>query len=383
MEKIHYIAYFGNISNDRNLYIVPSGISKMSYVISSLKKSNCNVQIFSTAITRNNFMCHYKGYEEVIDEQERVKYIDTFGSKLKLIKFFSILWMYIQLIIYLLFKVKKDEKVIVYHSTSYKLAILFTRMIKRYKLIFEVEELYSAADNENKYRQQKEIRYLSKADAFIVVNDLMAQKCGFDNKPHLVLYGNYEIPKINEYKFSEDNINVVYAGVIGKKNSDAFLAVESAAYVSNKYKIHILGYGPQENIDELEKLINQTNLRAKRNAVVYHGCLTGQEYSDFLSSMQIGLSTRVLTNDLSNFTFPSKLLVYLSHGLRPVCSPIDCVKYSRIAEGVTFYEENKPEYVADAIHSIKPNELVKQNEILLNLEKVFLSNLNDFLKNID
>lgn len=380
MKKIHYIAYYGNIKDSRNLYLTPSGISKMSYVISSLKKAGYEVNVFSTAYTKNKYKCHYKKRTDRIDKGEKVTYIDTFGSEKKLVRGMAILWMYLQLIIYLLFEVSKGEKVIFYHSNSYVYPVKVIKVLRRIHLIFEVEELYTAAAMKNEIAQKKEIKYLNIADSYILVNDIIAERCGLNSKPHIVLYGNYTLPKLKPESISSNElVNVVYAGFIGKEDSDAFLAVESVNFLNEKYIMNILGYGSNENIQLINKKINQVNKLLNRKAVIFHGSLYGQEYSDFLAKMQIGVSPRVLENDLSNFTFPSKVLVYLAHNLVPVCSPIDCIKKSKIVSSIYFYNNNTPSSVAEGILSVNLNENHDYSVILRKLDTEFIKDLKKLL----
>lgn len=380
MRNIHYIAYYGKPDNDRNLNIVPAGMTKVSYIISALKRAGYQVTLFSTAGTKNRFGCHYKRYEEWVDNDERTIFINTFGSKYKVIRGLALLWMWLQLFIYLVFDVKTGEAVIVYHSCSYKYPILFARLFKRFNLVFEVEELYNASLGKGKNIQEKEIKYLKNADAYILVNDLMAERCGFRDKPFIVSYGSYAIPIMKSSHFEDVYIHIIYAGIIEKKKLGAFIAVESARYLTDKYKLHILGFGCQEDIEDLKKLISEVNEYIGRESVIYHGIVYGNEYSEFLKKCQIGLSTHTMEGDFVGLTFPSKLLVYIAHNVIPVCSPISCVEISKIADSIVFYCENTPQAVAQAVMSINISEERNLSDLLVNLDKDFLKELRNLLK---
>lgn len=380
MKNTHYIAYYGKSDNDRNLYIFPAGITKASYIISALKRAGYEVTVFSTAGTKNRFSCHYKHCEVQIDKQEKTIYTDTFGSKYKIIRGLALIWMWIQLFVYLMLDVKAGENVIIYHSCSYRYPILFARLVKRFRLIFEIEEIYNASEGKAEDEQRKEIQYLDKADAYILVNDLMAEKCCFGNKPFIVSYGCYSIPRIDSSHFEDEYIHIVYAGIIEKKKLGAFIAVESARYLADKYQLHILGFGYQEHIEDMKKLIAEVNDGNGRESVIYHGSVYGHEYSEFLNKCHIGLSTHTMKGDFVDLTFPSKLLVYIAHDVIPVCSSISCVENSKIADSVVFYHENTPQAVAEAVMSINLSEKRNLSDILIQLDKDFVEELSELLK---
>ena len=157
MENVHYIAYYGKLDNHRNLYIYPAAVAKASYVISALKQVGYKVTVLSTAGTKNRYSCRYRRYEKEIDDQETIIYVDSFGSKHKLLRGFLKIWILLQLFYYLMVFVKPNDKVIVYHSTSYKWPLLAARALKKFYLIFEVEEIYAASFGKSKKRQNKEI----------------------------------------------------------------------------------------------------------------------------------------------------------------------------------------------------------------------------------
>lgn len=380
MINIHYISFYGEADNDRNLNIVPASITKAYYIISALKRAGLKVTVFSTAGTKNRFRCHYKRYKVQIDKDEKIIYMDIFGSKYKIIRGLALLWTWLQLFIYLVFNVKTGEKVIVYHSCSYKYSILFARLFKRFHLIFEVEEIYNASLGKGKDAQRKEIQYLKNADAYILVNDLMAERCCFGDKPFIVSYGSYSIPRIKSNYFEDEYIHMVYAGIIEKKKLGAFIAVESAQYLTDKYKLHVLGFGRQEHIEELKKLIIEINDETGRESVVYHGSVYGNEYSQFLNKCHIGLSTHTMEGDFVDLTFPSKLLVYIAHDVIPVCSRIPCVENSGVANSVVFYNENTPHAVAEAVMTIDINMKRNISDILIQLDKDFVKELRELLK---
>ena len=78
---------------------------------------------------------------------------------------------------------------------------------------------------------------------------------------------------------------------------------------------------------------------------------------------------------MSNYTFPSKVLAYMSNGLLPVSSPLTCIKNSKVSEYVVFSEEVTPESFAKAGKSINTEFFKYDNSILTKLDQDFIFEL--------
>ncbi|CAA9203661.1 hypothetical protein FLA105534_04841 [Flavobacterium bizetiae] len=267
----------------------------------------------------------------------------------------------------------------VYHSYLLNKVVNFCRFFANFKLIYEVEEIYQAAWQNSNKKIKHEIEALQNADAFIFVNDVMNQKCNHHNKPFIVCYGNYNNKKIAK-SINYNIINIVYAGFIGGKDSDVMLAIDSAEFLPDNYFLNVLGYGTEENIKGMKNKIKEINVKCGKEIVEYFGCLSGDEYDNFLKKCQIGLSTRVLIDEYSDFTFPSKVLVYLSNNIIPVSSKINCILNSKVSESIVFYDENSPASVAEAIVSIDVNKYYSQDkDVITDLDSKFILDFNKLL----
>ncbi|WP_232067443.1 glycosyltransferase family protein, partial [Flavobacterium bizetiae] len=277
------------------------------------------------------------------------------------------------------FRVKRNDVVLVYHSYLLNKVVNFCRFFANFKLIYEVEEIYQAAWQNSNKKIKHEIEALQNADAFIFVNDVMNQKCNHHNKPFIVCYGNYNNKKIAK-SINYNIINIVYAGFIGGKDSDVMLAIDSAEFLPDNYFLNVLGYGTEENIKGMKNKIKEINVKCGKEIVEYFGCLSGDEYDNFLKKCQIGLSTRVLIDEYSDFTFPSKVLVYLSNNIIPVSSKINCILNSKVSESIVFYDENSPASVAEAIVSIDVNKYYSQDkDVITDLDSKFILDFNKLL----
>lgn len=350
MKTIHYISYYNCKESGRLLETQPSSVSKVDYIADSLVKAGFNVHIVSLSEgnLHSKFKLNHIG-SILVEQNKRVFFFFTFSRNNILLKALSRLLIYFQLLFYLLSKVKNGDRILVYHSLS---NMWFFRLYNHFTskpICLEIEEVYNAV-YQNVDKIDKEIEYFNanKFSGFILVNDIIAEKCGIKKKS-IVCYGKYNVEDTyRDSKIQNETINIVYAGLISSQGSDVYLAVDIARHLPGNYRIFILGYGSDFSIADLIRYIDQSNVRNECK-VSYEGCLQGDDYLRFLRTCQIGLCTRILKDELSNYTFPSKVMAYLSYGLIPVCTPISCVQQSKISDLVLFSEDISSESIASII----------------------------------
>ena len=375
MKHIYYIGQYSDTNNSRNLRFQPSAITKMNYVLYALKKANYKVHIFSPAETSNTFFCYYSKEKIIVDDSESITYINTIGGPTLLLKALSRIWTMLQLSFFLIIEVKQFDKILVYHNLLYKWPIKIAMIFKKLDLYFEVEELYHAVQESSFTKIQKEIKYLQKANGYILVNDLIAEKCRFVNKPTAVCYGDYRMTSIVKGSFYDENIHLVYAGLIDESGSDVYLSLETMCYLPTNYRLHILGYGVSKNINLIKRRIDDLNSSFGFESIIYQGCLSGNKYYTFLSKCDIGLCTRVLIDEYSDYTFPSKVLLYLGNNLIPICSPITSVINSQVSNYVVFSNDITPQSIADSVLYIQEKQIIASESILNSLDENFVKSL--------
>lgn len=377
MKNIHYIGFYSKSDNPHNFRSFPAAETKMDYIISALKEGGFSVSILALGetVSKNKFFSQKKLN---IDEQEKIQYVSSFSNTSFILKFLSRTWLLMQLLYYLLFVVEKNGDVLYYHTYATMRVVKIAKLLKKFTLILEVEEIYQAAWKGSDKKIKKEIRYLKNGNKYIFVNEIMPKKLCIGNRPFAVCYGDYRT-NTNRLLAAKDNdiINIVYAGVLGNENSDVALAIETIKFLPLKFQMHILGYGSDQDIVYVKNRIKDINSIYGKQRVYYHGKLSGQEYLNFLSTCHIGLSTRVLTDDYSDYTFPSKVLVYLGNNLRTVSSLLNCIVKSKVSESIYFFKESNPQSVAQTILKIDLNDNTKQGiEVLKKLDLDFINQIS-------
>lgn len=384
MKNVHYIGFYSKVDNPQNFRSFPATTTKMDYIISALKNADFKVNLFALGET----VSKHKFYSQKVltfDKKEKIIYVSTFSNSSFILKYLSRAWLLLQLLYYLLFVVEKNGNVLYYHTYATMSVVKISRLLKKYNLVLEVEEIFQAAWKGTEKKINNEIKYLKTADGYLFVNDIMPKKIVINNKPFAVCYGDYRI--INKFHSvlpnQQNYINLVYAGVFGSENSDVSLAIDTIKFLPERYQLHILGYGSNQDISYVKNKIKEINHKAETKRVHYHGKLLGKEYFDFLSTCHIGLSTRVLEDHFSDYTFPSKVLVYLGNNLKTVSSSINCILKSKIADSIYFYKNQIPQAVAETILTIDFSDKNKNNQIdvLKKLDSDFIIQIGNVLNN--
>lgn len=368
--KLFYFGYYTGNSNPNGFLEFPGCSNKMSYIINCMKINNIAIDVICLGESKENIT--HKSQSIKIDSLENNFFVGTTSFKL-----FSKIYLYLQIISILIFKVKKTDTVIFYHSYYLLFLFKFIKIFKKYNLIIEVEESYKAAWGKSDSEINNEIKNLKGADAYIYVNDLLPNFIE-NTKPYVVCYGNYEVKDSLSTKKRNNKKRIVYAGLISEEDaSDIYLALNAMKYLDDSYSLSILGYGSDYALNKLKQYIVEKDLS---NNVVYEGFLKGDDYINFLNNCDFAINPRFLSDNLSDYTFPSKVLAYLSVGLPVVSTPIRCIEESKVSDLISFSESADPLSFSNAIKKLNLNT----NPVFTieSLDKEFIVDLKRLLENV-
>lgn len=378
-----YIAFYDvQEYNSENRSVAPSAANVVNYMVEVMEKS-CDIEIVSPSRTLNK-SGHFKGRTTQISRGVSLTQPPTFGVKSKLGVMCSVLFTRLWMFLYLFFKLKKKETLVVYHSLAYMTSIRLLKKLKKLNLIMEVREIYSDVRDSyaelasaSKRLRKKEIEYFSLADRYIFPTQMLNDLVNTENKPYLIATGIYRAEKRLVSKKEDGKTHVVYAGTLRPEKGSA-TAIELAKYLPENYHIHILGYGSDKTVEELKNIISNVVDNSKA-AVTYEGLLRGEDFNRFLQSCHIGLATQDPTSSITDTSFPSKILTYLSNDLDVLCAQIPAVKTSPVGEYIYYYDEQTAEKIAKSIMAIDLSNS-KTKRILLNeLDKELKLDIKDLL----
>lgn len=343
-----------------------SAKNKIDYIVEAINKTGKRVDMISVAGTQDK-KC-YKGRKDELSFGT-LKCFPTISAANSVLRIFNIFLMQIFLFFYLLKHAKKDENILVYHSVGYGNAIAWAKKIKRFKIILEVEEVYQDVKSLGKKFDKREYRDFGIADKYIFPTELLNEKINKENKPYCVIHGTYKVEEDRKEAFDDNKIHVVYAGTFDPRKGGV-TAAAAAEFLPENYHIHILGFGSEKEKNEIKKKIKETNKFSKAE-VTFDGLLAGEEYIRFIQKCQIGLSTQNPNADFNATSYPSKILSYMSNGLRVVSIKIPAIESSAVGKDLYYYEKQTPEEIAKAIMSVDLNDSYDGRKIIMELDKKF------------
>lgn len=385
MEKIYYIGNFTARHNPNAYTEIPSTNQKMEYIINSLKELGYYVEVLSLGESKK-----FNTLKKIIiDRYENNIFLGTFPrSKSILMKSLARAYLLVQIFFYLLFNTNKYSKVIFYYSPAYLPVIKLCKYIKNFNLILEIEEIYSSVYKLPSNKIHVEIKSLKFADSYIVVNDKL--KSIYNNKPSIICYGAYKNVNTKnserievKYKKNITLTNIVYAGLISEAQPDIFLALDVIEILDSNFRLKIVGYGDHEAINKMKDRIRQINEKKGYAQAIYDGILKGDEFLNYLSKCDIGLNPRTLIDESAAYSFPSKLMTYLTCDLKIVSTPVEAIINSSLGDFINFAENYNAKSLAEQIINSRA-ALVNSNSNNSNniniLNNKFLNELSGILK---
>lgn len=377
MDSVKYISYYdSNENKDENRNVCLSAITKMDYICSAIKKNNYNIEIISASRTRGKHGVKSKKYN---NEYASVKLFSSLGCGNKIKNLIDYVYLQMQLFFYCLFNISKEETVIVYHSLGYMRLISILKTIKKFRLILEVEEIYSHVTGKAG-GEEKELKFFEKADGYIFPTELLNEKVNVNNKPYVIIYGTYMPEKKYDTIFNDNIIHCVYAGTLDPRKG-ALTAAKAASLLGKDYHVHVLGFGSEK---DKQLIIDEVDLNRKNgyNNLSFDGLLGGEEYLRFIQSCQVGFSTQSPSVGFNETSFPSKVLSYLSNGLRVVSIDIESIRCSKVSDLLYFYHYDTPKSIADTVKSIDFSDGYDSRKLINGLDKGFTDSINTLLKNV-
>jgi glycosyltransferase involved in cell wall biosynthesis len=376
-KEIKYIGYYDVESNSNELrgYAL-AATNKMDYISKVLNRIGYDVLIVSPSRTRNKK--HYKGKIIQINDNVTLKLFPTFPWGNKLQKAFSLIIGDAMLFLYLIFNIRKNENIIVYHSLGLRNTVRYAKLFKGFKVILEVEEIYQDVMPYSMHTRKEEYKSFRAADKYIFSTEMLNAKLNQLGKPYTIINGTYQVEEDRNVKFDDEKIHVIYAGTFDPRKGGA-LAAAAAEFLPENYHVHIIGFGSNEDKNKLLKKIDEIS-KMTRATVTYDGLLSGEDYIQFLQKCHIGLSTQNPNAEFNDTSFPSKILSYMANGLRVVTVRIKTIESSAIGNKVYYYNEQNPKDIAEAIMSIDFNEPYDSRKIIKGLDDRFKKEIEALLK---
>lgn len=376
--RIKLITYYGDKNKTCLRCNSPAADNKTDYVIDALNRCGYSVDLISHSSISIPGL-YYKGKVEN-KGQNTVRYFGSFGvSKLKILNVLNWVYRDIVFLVWCIFHLNRGEQIIVYHSLGYDSIFIWLNKIKKLRIVGEIEEIYQDVHKQSARRSKNEYRFIDSCEKYIFPTSSLDNKLNGDKKPAVIIHGIYSVePRRDIELFDDGKIHIVYAGTLDPQKGGA-AAAAAAAYLPDNYHLHILGFGDENQIDAISQVIKEVN-GSSQAEVSYDGYLQGEVFIRFLQKCQIGLSTQDPTALFNATSFPSKILTYLSNGLRVVSVRIPAIEKSAVGHAIFYYEEQVPAKIASAIVQCGESKDAVDSTALLNeLDHTFVKELGDLL----
>lgn len=375
--KMPKTIYLGHFDNQDKRVTSPAGITMMEYIISAITRQAGGCVVVSPALSKKEKLAR-----EVVDLDDNVQviYLASKGNAPK--------WNFCYRTIKKLFSkrnldmeleriVEDNDTLVVYHSLSLMNAVKRIIKKKNVNFVLQVCEIYSDVIGD-KEKRKKEIEFIRQADSYIFSSKMLEEQLNVNKKNYAICLGTYNIGEKLTTPLMDDKIHAVYAGTLDSRKGGATAATAAAEHLDENYHIHILGFGSQDEIDYINNQINKIS-KISKCAVTYDGCLSGEEYLKFIQGCHVGLSTQNPDADFNATSFPSKILSYLSNGLRVVSIRIPAIETSAVGEHLYFYDVQTPQEIAKAIISVNISDDKDGRRVVSGLDKQFCLDLRQVL----
>lgn len=375
MSELKYIAYYSDPDESKHRKAAPSADTKIDYIVSVLMREGCNVKVISKCgVEKCESILKYNGDYAIEKNGTLVRFVPSLTSKFRPLRFFTRI--YTNLKINRLIKKEclgTDCKILIYHSLGMYSVIKYLKKHKK-PFILEVEEIYSdVMAKKKKQNREKEDFMFSAASSYIFSTELLNREINSGNKPYVVCNGTYNTTqKLVEEKIfdDKDKNHCVYAGTFDPRKGGVTAAISAAEFLSENYHMHILGFGNEEETKSMKNLISEVSKKSVAT-VTYDGLLSGEEYIRFIQSCDIGLSTQNPDAAFNATSFPSKILSYMSNGLRVVSIRIPAIEGSAIGKYMYYYDKQTPEEIAKAIMTVNLNDDYNGRQVISKLDAEF------------
>lgn len=342
--RIKYFTYYGCNDPLRQRDNSPAADSKIDYIVNVLNRCGYSVDLISCAPSA----CRHSisGYVEKRGINT-LRYFSSFGRKGRIWRKCNNLYMQMRFFLWCMVNIKRYEDVIVYHSLGYDAIFIKLFHLKHIHIIGEIEEIYQDVHKQRKKIAKNEYAFIDKCSKYMFPTTLLNEKLNATNKPVVVVHGVYSVEPIKEQKFDDGMVHVVYGGTLDPNKGGGAAAAAAAEFLPKNFHVHICGFGDPTQI---KSIVADVSTRSKA-VVTFEGELKGDEYKRFIQKCHIGLSTQNPNAAFNVTSFPSKILVYLSNGLKVVSIRIPVVEKSVVAECLSFYDEQTPQIIAKAIEN--------------------------------
>lgn len=352
-----------------------AAINKMNYIIKLLNENGYDVDIYSLSKSKESTF-KFSNEKKVEIGRNTLYLTPTFGASSKICKALRIILSYCWLVIKVLCNTRMNDYVLIYHTLEGIVPLSMVKRLKKLRYVLEVEEIYSKIPNSNGNKKQKELKFIGKADKYIVVSHLLKDKLPL--KDSMIIYGNYKFANgANIHIAKGDKISLLFSGSLDSTRG-VFQAIESMYFLPEEYILNISGVGNKTTVYLVQEKIKELNTFRNKEVCRYLGRLDDSDYKLLLNSSDLALNTQV-EGEYAQFLFPSKLLSYMAYNIPIVSTKGQSIFNSPFSMYIYFTADSSGKSIAEVISSIDLSKSVNYHVILDELHTQAVQELNKIL----
>ena len=373
--RIVYVGMYDYPDDVVNRFYSLAAINKMYYIISLLNENGYDVDIYSLSNSKESTFKFSR--EKKVEIGRNILYLTpTLGTSCKIGKALRIILSYCWLMMKILCNARTNDYILIYHTLEGIVPLSIVKRLKKLRYVLEVEEIYSEMPNSNGSNKKKELRFISRADKYIVVSHLLKDK--LPPRDSMIIYGNYKfVDDANSYIKKNNKINLLFSGSLDLTRG-VFQAIESMYFLPENYVLNISGVGSKSSVYLVQKKIDELNTFRNKVVCRYLGKLDDNDYRLLLSSSDLALNTQI-EGEYAQFLFPSKLLSYMAYNIPIVSTKGQSIMKSPFAKYIYFTNDSSGESIAKIVSSIDLSSSVNYQVILDELHNQAIQELKKIL----
>lgn len=276
------------------------------------------------------------------------------------------------------------NNLIFYHSFIFA-PLLFLIKISGGKYCLQVNEIFSlSGSHTGSAHALLEKLILKHASAYILATESLVNHVTYKlsdiSKVKTFISGPITIPKKRTQKSNSEKIKIVYTGIVDTIKAGAMISIKLASLLNdNRYEVHIYGFGNEKDVSLLKRRIAKNN-KSSQTKVTFLGSLPPNELLVALEKYDYGLATQTIDASFASTSFPSKILTYLSGGVKPLCAsnpPLLSWKYNHL---VFIYHNEDLSDLEGYLKTIKSKESINLSEELQKIQQSTINDLSKWLK---
>lgn len=182
-------------------------------------------------------------------------------------------------------------------------------------------------------------------DSFVFLTSAMANYLNIHSR-FIVVEGmakSQDINNLTDYPVDTTVKTVVYTGSLAKKYGILELIEAFSSIKSTEYRLVICGDG--------EARVNITQAASYDSRIVYKGLLPSNEVLNIQRGATVLINPRRNIDDYTKYSFPSKIIEYMSVGKPVICFKLDGIP-SEYDDYLTYIKEDVTDGMADKIVEI-------------------------------